>query len=84
MKEKGVQEHYLNVKLCGGASMRCENDLMSIGRKNVSFVKDILHKEIITITGQELGGVEVRTLICNLNNGKINVQTKGQNSKREL
>ena len=84
IKEKGIPEVGLKAKVCGGASMRGENKLLSLGTQNLSFAAQILNEAQIQIVGQDVGGLNVRTLECNLTSGEVKVKTRGQDLEKIL
>lgn len=71
----GVIRNSLRIFLAGGASDLSESELFNIGARNIEAVKNILARENLQVTEEELGGLNNRTIHFELSTGLLEVKT---------
>ncbi|TZE83329.1 chemotaxis protein CheD [Calorimonas adulescens] len=80
----GAQKNKLLSKIAGGAQMftlKSNNDVLKIGRRNVDAVKCILNELNIPIISEDVGGNYGRTIEFDIEHGTLNVKTIGFGEK---
>lgn len=85
MLDKGAKQDGMIAKIAGGAQMFSfgsnYNDLMSVGEKNVSAVKNILEQMKIKIMAEDTGLNYGRTIIFNSIDGSLLIKAVGKDEK---
>lgn len=76
----GVKSRYI-CKIAGGAKMfevQGSSSLANIGQRNIESVRNILRKEQIRLTRQEVGENYARTMLVDAATGKVYIRTFGR------
>ncbi|MDR1496728.1 MAG: chemotaxis protein CheD [Clostridiales Family XIII bacterium] len=84
MVSHGADIKNVTAKLAGGANMfRLSDDslIASIGRRNVDGARAALGRLGVRIVGEDVGSDYGRTLLFDLDTGKVKVQSLGKGSK---
>ncbi len=76
MLKTGSLLRYLEAKVIGGANMFASltQSSVPIGLRNVSAVRQILGEMGIPIVGEDVGGTHGRTVIFNLEDGRVEIR----------
>ena len=61
----------LSIAIAGGASMLSSHD--NVGSSLVSAIKEVLAKKHLTAKVESVGGTKLRTMILNIDEGKIKI-----------
>lgn len=61
----------LMAKLAGGASVMDSNGTFNIGKRNVLAIKKLLWKHRIAILGEDIGGTHSRSVIVDVDEGRV-------------
>lgn len=78
LEKQGCEKTRLIAKLFGGAHMFgfiTSDSVLNVGEKNIDMAKDTLEELGIKITADETGGTFGRTILLNLENGKVLIRT---------
>jgi chemotaxis protein CheD len=72
---KNIQLTDLTAKIAGGAQMfsESEGNTISIGERNIEETKRLLTTLKIPIMGEEIGGTRARSVLFELENGKVTI-----------
>jgi len=83
---RGAAQQNIVAKMIGGAQMFiCSDDSApGIGKQNVSSIRQILQREQIPLSGEEVGGSYGRNVEFYLDSGKVIVSTAGKKEDVEL
>ncbi|WP_035268352.1 chemotaxis protein CheD [Desulfitibacter alkalitolerans] len=75
----GGKQSNLVAKIAGGAQMfkGHTSNLLNIGERNIKKTKDVLHGLRIPLAAEDTGGNKGRTMILQLDSGKVLVRTVG-------
>jgi chemotaxis receptor (MCP) glutamine deamidase CheD len=71
--EKNGVKAQMTIAIAGGASMLGQQGAASVGPKVTAAVKDALKKAHLTVKIDETGGPKVRSMILNIDTGKIEI-----------
>ncbi|MBN2297690.1 MAG: chemotaxis protein CheD [Deltaproteobacteria bacterium] len=63
----------VSIAIAGGASMLSSSEKEKIGTNLVAIVKDILRKNNLSVKVEGVGGTKLRTMILNIDEGKIKI-----------
>lgn len=75
----GAEKRQLKVYVAGGAYFgNDEEDFFAIGKRNLIFLRKLLWKNGIMLTGQDVGGSISRTLNLHVGTGRVWVHSNGQ------
>jgi chemotaxis protein CheD len=77
MLNQGAVRNNLIVKIAGGARMLSipgQNNVLDIGQRNISEIKEVFARERIPICGADVGGCFGRTVQFYLDTGRITVK----------
>lgn len=80
----GARKYALKAKLAGGAQMfqfSSGSELMRIGYRNVTAIKDVLREFGIPIVASDVGGSSGRTIEFNPSNGELRIRTVSKGEK---
>ena len=69
-----VNKRTLRIFLAGGANVLSGSDFFKIGERNIKAVKGILDRERLPIVGEDLGGLNNRTLHFSLSAGTLDIK----------
>lgn len=81
MIQKGANRHRVLIYLAGGASVLSlpgYTQTFNIGTRNIAAAITLLAEERLSITSQEVGGQNGRTVRLYVNNGHMTVQSMGK------
>jgi chemotaxis protein CheD len=81
LEKAGGGREKLEAKIVGGANMFADistNISVPIGLRNVTAVRSKLSEMGISIVGEEVGGNRGRTIIFNLNDGRVEIRKLNQ------
>ena len=82
MKKKGALSGRIVAKIAGGAQMFSygagNNDIMSVGKKNVEATKQMLNKLNIRLLAEDTGLNYGRTIIFDSRTGKLKIRAVGK------
>ena len=80
LQAEGTERKNMIAKMAGGAQMFAEykNSYRGIGEDNIIAIRDILKREEIPLTGEDVGGHRGRNVKLYLNSGKLIVTTFGK------
>lgn len=82
LSARGARTGRLHAKITGGAQMftfaQSRNSTLNIGERNVAKVKEILERLCLPIIAEEVGGNFGRTMILDLENGKVFIRSAGK------
>ena len=86
LRSMGAVQRNMVAKITGGAQMFiCSNGSgPGIGKQNVSSVRRILDRELIPLSGEEVGGSCGRNVEFYLDSGKVIIKTVGKKEDVEL
>ncbi len=86
LRSMGAAPRNMVAKMAGGAHMfTCSDDSEpGIGKQNVSSIRQILQREQIPLSGEEVGGSYGRNVDFYLDSGKVIVTTAGKKEDVEL
>jgi chemotaxis protein CheD len=82
MHEHGAAMNKIWIKIAGASDSRYEKDLFNIGKRNILAVKKFLWKQGLGIIAEDTGGMIIRTVELNVNDGSLAVLSDGE--KRPL
>lgn len=74
-EELGNEPQKMNFFITGGASVITHHDVFKIGNKNAEAAKAIFQELAIPIFGEDIGGLNNRTLHFNLDSGTLEIKT---------
>jgi len=63
----------ISIAIAGGASMLSSSEREKVGSNLVAIVKDILRKNNLAVKVEGIGGTKLRTMILNIDEGKIKI-----------
>ncbi len=66
------------VKIAGGASVMCRNDIFSIGERNIEAVKKILAANNLAVIAEDVGGTISRTVAVHVDTGRVQLSSPGR------
>ena len=78
LKKEGCLKKNLVAKLFGGAHMFSfisQDSILNVGEKNIQMAKSVLKEHGIKIAAEELRGSIGRTIVLDLQTGKVRVKT---------
>ena len=73
----GANRKNLQVKIAGGAQVMNQNDSFQIGKRNYAAIRQILWKNGMFISSEDVGGSYARNLMLRLSDGYVEVRSKG-------
>jgi chemotaxis protein CheD len=79
-----VEKRRVKIVLAGGASVLSQSDMFKIGERNAASIKAILQKEGLPTFGEELGGLNNRTLHLQLATGTLDIKYPSGTSQLQL
>jgi len=71
-KSKGINTN-LSVAIAGGANLLSTEEQLSVGQRLISTVKALLSSKNLTVKLEAVGGNKLRTMILNIDEGKIQI-----------
>lgn len=69
------EKRRLKVFLAGGASVLTQSDMFKIGERNIAAIKALVGEHRLSVVGEELGGLNNRTVHLNINSGTVEIKT---------
>ncbi len=89
LSKMGIRQSFLTARIAGGGFMykteglnAAQTQSMDIGLRNVESVKDVLFKNKIKITGEDVLGKKPRTMEFYLETGEVILKTRGMEDRR--
>jgi chemotaxis protein CheD len=89
LAKMGIRQTFLTARIAGGGFMykteglnAAQMESMDIGLRNVESVRDVLLKNRIKITGEEVLGKNPRTMEFYLETGEVVLKTRGMEDRR--
>lgn len=71
-KKKGADSQ-ISVAIAGGAAMLASGESENVGSRLVATIKEIIAKYKVTVKLEAVGGAKLRTIILNIDEGKIKI-----------
>ncbi len=77
MLKHGAMKVRLVVKIAGGADRMQKKQVFNVGERNITFVKEFFHNCNLKIVSEAVGGTRSRTVIMDINTGKVIIKSPG-------
>lgn len=79
--EMGAQLNRAELFVAGGAQVMDPDGVFGIGRSNCLALRRFLREAELTLIGEEIGGVDNRTIHLHVGDGRLRIKTSGQSEE---